>query len=141
MSWRCALPYAIHDDAEQNIFNRYCGMVYGTLICSCNFADFYQLALFRTCFDGSQNRCFFLCAHIAMISTVMIARNRFKRVAPIFCHQMAHTGRTETCCLSHILGTGTFGPQFQRFQSGLGPFILIFLARLLDRFYFFITQI
>ncbi|OLA50454.1 MAG: hypothetical protein BHW42_03615 [Oscillibacter sp. CAG:241_62_21] len=111
-----------------------------TLICSRDFADLYQFSLFRTCFEGSQNSCLFFYAHVAVISTVMIARNCFKPVAPIFCHQLAHIGRTKTRCLSHILGTGALGPQFQCFQSALGSFILIFPACLLNRFDFFIAE-
>ena len=59
-------------------------MVYCTLICFRNFTDFYQLALFCTCFERSQNSCFFFHAHIAMISTIMIPRNCFKPLLRYF---------------------------------------------------------
>ena len=65
-------------------------MVDCTLICSRDFFDLYQFSLFRTCFEGSQNSCLFFHTHIAMISTVMIAGNRLKPIAPIFCYQLAH---------------------------------------------------
>ena len=83
-------------------------MVNRSLIYFSDLADFYQLAFFRTCFKWSKNRGFFLHAHIAVITAVMVPGNCLKSILAVFCHKLAYIGCMETGCLCHFAGLCSF---------------------------------
>ena len=71
-------------------------------------------------------------------------RNGYQRLrldhVLIFSYKLRHICCMKSCCFCYLVGFGPFGTKFQRFQSGFRLFILIFLAFLLYRFYFFLTK-
>ena len=65
-------------------------MVYCCLICLCDLTDLNQFPFFSAFLKRCQNGCFLRYAHIAVISTVVIAGNRFKTVISVFRDQSCY---------------------------------------------------
>ena len=115
-------------------------MLYGTLICFRYLADFYEFTFFCPCLERHKKLCFFCCTHVSMISSIMVSGDCFQSMFSIFCHKLRYISSMKArrfCCLFR---TCPFGAQLQCFQSGFGSFILICLAPLFYRFYFFLTE-
>ncbi len=80
------------------------GMIYCSLICLCDLADFHQLTLFRPLLEWGQNSCFFCYTHIAAISSIMIASNCFDAMISVFCYESCHRTYMETCFFRYLAG-------------------------------------
>ena len=62
-------------------------MVYCCLICLCNLTDLNHFPFFSAFLKRRQNGCFLRYAHIAVVSTVVIAGYCFKAVISVFRNQ------------------------------------------------------
>ena len=65
-------------------------MVYCCLICLCNLTGLNQFPFFSAFLKRCQNGCFFRYAHIAVVSSVVIAGNCFKTVISVFRNQSGY---------------------------------------------------
>lgn len=95
-------------------------VAYRLLVCHLNFADFHKLTFFGPGLKRGKYRSFFLKAHIAVITTIMIPGDCFQSMIPIFRHQLAHIGCMEARCLRNLCPHTRFAGQKNNLYNGKG---------------------
>lgn len=73
-------------------------MVYCCLVCLCDLTDLDQFTFFCSFLKRRKNGCFFLYAHIAVVSTVVIAGNCIQSMISIFCDKLCNIGSMKSGC-------------------------------------------
>ena len=109
-------------------------MVYCCLVCLCDLTDLDQFTFFCSFLKRRKNGCFFLYAHIAVVSTVVIAGNCIQSMISIFCDKLCNIGSMKSGCYRNFLGDCSFCPHLKRLQPAFCSLILVFFACLLNSF-------
>ena len=115
-------------------------MVYCCLVCLCDLTDLDQFTFFCSFLKRRKNGCFFLYAHIAVVSTVVIAGNCIQSMISIFCDKLCNIGSMKSGCCRNFPGACSFCPHLKCFQPAFCSLIFVFFASLLNSFDFFFTE-